>query len=480
MQEFFGSIIASQPYMACIMHKHLMPAKWLKSGLCRAGFCRRNTWAPGFSRLFSEAFRADAGNDPGRRAWVAVFLGSDIQSANSDRLQEGAIPQSRCFAYRGRHCPVNYSYRSKMFHTIDRSGVSVFWEKDRRMLRQSANRNPFRYLVGFDGVLVAAIVLFGLSVGETTKAFTATVVRDVGPLHVEADFPETIGLAEVLEIRITIAGPTDIAIRWPRPAERWSDMKILSSRQEGPDEFQGEKGRLQVLRYFLKLEPPRLGAVPLEEFTFDYAQRPAGDEPPRWNRATISLPPISVVTQSPGSDDPSTLREIPDLPPLSGTNAWRQRWATGFKVAGGVILVVVIVVALWRRGQSQPSSTDGLSPRDSALQGVNRLAVLLPAGDTTEWPHGRTMVGEANELIRGYLEKRYGTPTGVETTPELLADRSLDRLGGEGRDHLRGFLSAADHRRFGGDEPTAAETRDVIDSARLFLEAEEPQAGKKS
>jgi len=80
------------------------------------------------------------------------------------------------------------------------------------------------------------------------------------------------------------------------------------------------------------------------------------------------------------------------------------------------------------------------------------------------------------DLVRSYLEERYGIPVSTRTTPEFLADVNGpdSPLPKEERPFLREFLEAADRVKFAALAPDPELLSAALEKAAALVEATRP------
>jgi len=178
------------------------------------------------------------------------------------------------------------------------------------------------------------------------------------------------------------------------------------------------------------------------------------------------IPGFSAVIPKNVSSGKLTLAgaiEIPKNPPW----VW---------ITGGAVLVLcviaVIVFAVCRRRRPEPTLWERTE------EALRKLRAGLASGGVS--PEQGYI--DLTDLVRGYLEARYGIPASTRTTPEFLADVNgpSSPLPKPERPFLREFLEAADKVKFAALTPDAELLQRAVDSAaRLVRETRpaEPGAG---
>lgn len=276
--------------------------------------------------------------------------------------------------------------------------------------------------------------------------------QSVGPLVLDAVCsPTVVGLADTFEVRITVTGPKRAQSQWPEKLERLADMPVLQVRREGPDEMVGQFGTLSIQRWIARVEPTRLGTVELGSIAFRYRENADGV----WIDGAVALPKVEVVATSPGSDDLSTLRGLPD-PFASQTSALTPTVLRGLGIA---ILAIVAGGVIWDRLRSQRKR----NANADFLLGLAELEAKL--GRTAP----REILHMATDRLRGYLEQSLALPASRQTSHEILEDSRVKvTLSAEAQQVLTEYFSRTDVGRFADGAPQVADAEEALRLARRF------------
>ncbi|WP_294508568.1 hypothetical protein [uncultured Victivallis sp.] len=182
----------------------------------------------------------------------------------------------------------------------------------------------------------------------------------------------------------------------------------------------------------------------------------SGDPP---ERGEIKIPGFTAVLTPPEPGTELELAGAIELPQKSNRIWW---------IAAGAVAAIVVIVLLLLRRRRAPK----LSLPERTLALLAELALESKAGRISP----EEGVAKLTDLIRGYLEERFGIQVSTRTTPEFLAD--FDRDGSElpesERPFLREFLEAADRVKFAALAPEAGLLEQAIESARKLVESTRP------
>jgi hypothetical protein len=159
------------------------------------------------------------------------------------------------------------------------------------------------------------------------------------------------------------------------------------------------------------------------------------------------------------------IRDIRGPKPISGS------WLPAALVALVVAIVVVLsAYALWRR-QRRGAHARVLSLSEIALQRLDEIRSLMKPDSAREFGIA------ASEVIRHYIEKRFGVVATLRTTEEFL--QALLQTSNEALARHRGllaqFLQQCDFVKFAGASLAIGDMESLLQSGRRFvLESGEP------
>jgi hypothetical protein len=270
---------------------------------------------------------------------------------------------------------------------------------------------------------------------------------DVGPLAVQVFLPaEHLSLSDAVEVAVVLSAPEGVEVAWPSPPEAFADAKVLSTNKDGPDKV----GRFLLRRWTLRLEPMKLGVLRLGVATVRYRDANAP-----WSTGEIPLGSTTIVPGPTSSDDVSTLRPSPLLPPEPA-----HHWSKYLIWGGAALFAFVLLAFLWTSLRA-PSPKHGMD-----LDPWSDLEAAVEVGSNDP----RELIRSATDLVRRELEIRFGRPASRQSTPELLSDPALiGRLNADQREALSRFLATADVEKFGRRPPTLDDARQCVRQGKEIL-----------
>lgn len=195
---------------------------------------------------------------------------------------------------------------------------------------------------------------------------------------------------------------------------------------------------------------------------------PLGDGADAPTLATEPIP-VKVASLIGESQNPKDFRDIKgvvDLPqPFDALRA-----ATIAAIALGAALTILWLFFMLRR----TGRLDAMLPADQ--RAMRELADLeakrLPAAGRMH-----EFYVEVTDIVRVYIERRFGLRAPELTTPEFLREaRRASAISDEHQKLLGGFLRGADLVKFGGVQPTVTQCDDALGLARRFVRESAPIA----
>ena len=123
----------------------------------------------------------------------------------------------------------------------------------------------------------------------------------------------------------------------------------------------------------------------------------------------------------------------------------------------------------WQRGRRKPAVP--LMPHELALQRLEALRAQMPALGTTAFAVA------ASNIIRGYIEVRFGVTVTPRTTDEFLADLSASPESALKLHQplLNEFLRRCDYAKFAGASVAQESVEGMYRGAQIFITQTAPQ-----
>ncbi len=267
---------------------------------------------------------------------------------------------------------------------------------------------------------------------------------------------------DVITYRVTVEHDEGLEVEIPEPGAEIAGFRIFDLGSEPPVR---RRGRVRRERWY-KLRADLVGSYVLPPVTVSYrpaAAAEAGDA--GWQEVTTSALFVEVESVLPADGEVADIRGLKPLerPPTAVPWAWLAAAAALLAAAAGLF----VYYRRRPRRQAPPQPPHELAFR--ALAELREMELDDPAAV-------RRFYFRLSEVVRGYLEGRWGLNATDLTSEEILAglDRLHDLPPAE-RPRLRGFLLDTDRVKFADHRPAANEIGDAYERALAFVEATRPQ-----
>ncbi|MBP6573990.1 MAG: hypothetical protein KA230_06060, partial [Flavobacteriales bacterium] len=162
--------------------------------------------------------------------------------------------------------------------------------------------------------------------------------------------------------------------------------------------------------------------------------------------------------------------------PFSLMDWLKENWTW---VAGGVAGIAGVILALVFLLRRKPKTAIAI-PEPLVPLHVRVLSGLDDIEGKRLWQQGlhKQYHSEVTDLLRGYIEERFGAPALEKTTDELLQELKLSSMRHEHREQLGNILRLADFVKFAKLTPAPAENEQLMMAARRFVqETTSPEPG---
>lgn len=179
----------------------------------------------------------------------------------------------------------------------------------------------------------------------------------------------------------------------------------------------------------------------------------------------LETEPLTIVARDSNSTPltPEELRTITALPPVELREPWSRWWWTVPLLALGIALLAARI----RRMRSRPLVTTPIPAHEWARRAIAALIGenLIATGRVQEFYY------RISDIVRGYVERRFGVSAPEMTTEEFLAAAAADgRFGQRNTTELNVFLNACDLVKYARQIPGAVSADAVLRAAGGFVE----------
>ncbi len=288
-------------------------------------------------------------------------------------------------------------------------------------------------------------------VGE--HAFDQTIQDGDLTIRTHAD-KDALTVADRVHLEFTITAPEQFAVELPERPESMGDFTIaqwtFTQRQIGA-------GGESTQTIHARLEPflPGESVIPSLEVV---AVNPAGE------RIVLTTPAIPVTIRSVLAADDAVeitgLKEVAAAPP-------RPAWLLVLWIVVGVVVIAAVVLFIVHFRKARVAEEEQLSPAERALRRLQALLDRNLAGRR----EFRSFYNELSELLRIYIEDRFGVRAPEQTTEEFLRDMNArDVLTSNELTTLREYLRHCDLVKFAAMEPSPAQVDESVGTTQRFIE----------
>lgn len=252
---------------------------------------------------------------------------------------------------------------------------------------------------------------------------------------------------------VEVVAPEGEEIDFPQFEDKLGEFQVVESRRSSPRLV--DDGRVLIKKSY-ELEPFLPG---------DYALPPLKIEHgPAEARAELETEeiPIQVISVLPEEEAEPDIKEIAPPVELPGTPPWVYG-----AIALGVLALAAGAYLLWRRRRkSEEEVVPPVPPHERAYDELEQLLRedLIGKGQV------KFFYLRLSNILRHYIEERFGLHAPESTTEEFLVDlRTGDEFSPDQKALLRRFLEHCDLVKFAKHDPTQTEIDQSVDSCRNFI-----------
>ena len=265
--------------------------------------------------------------------------------------------------------------------------------------------------------------------------------------------PAEVAVGDRVRLAIEVEHDEDASVVWPAP-DALGPFEVLERRIDEP---RAEGGRT-VSRAAFVLAAFELGDLQVPAVEIEVVDA-AGDA------VALETAPAAVTVSSVGLDASGDIRAIKGPLDMPRNLLLLLPWLLG------ATLLAAAAWWLWRRRPGAPESIAApvvpVRPPHAAAYEAFRIleAERLPERGEIKAFHIR-----AADILRAYVEGRYGVDALEMTTAEVMDGLRRREIGGEVRADLRRLLERCDLVKFAKDRPAAERCCDVIPLGRAVVD----------
>ena len=301
--------------------------------------------------------------------------------------------------------------------------------------------------------------------GTDEQGFSQRYVQGQLTLDQRTDKKE-ISIAEQLQLVLEASAPENMEVQFPSYSASLGDFALMDVKSY-PARMTGSGDTIRVIHAATYLLEPYLpGTYSIPEMTVTYRDRNNDAD-----SIQLVTEELQIVIKSLLAQDTGTV-EIKDI---KGPLTLPQNSFLQILLIAIVLLLILFGVAgflFWQKISSNKKTAEvQLPPEEIALQELERLLAenLLARGEVKLF-HLRI-----SDILRQYIENRFGFKAPERTTEEFLTELSVtklqkDLLLGGHKALLADFLRHCDLVKFARHEPTIPESEKTVSICRDFIE----------
>jgi hypothetical protein len=267
---------------------------------------------------------------------------------------------------------------------------------------------------------------------------------------------DRISVADNLTVRVEAVYPETEQVDFPDTLGDEADFRSASTDASSPR--LGEDGKVRIVQTYV-IEPYIAGALKIPPIEVRYRDK-AGLE----GEKTVATPSFEVEVEPVPSAEEETadLRDIHDPLAVPFPTAW--------VVAGALIALAALAFAwYWWKSRHVPPPLPEAPPEAPDVIALRELDALLGQG-LAESGQVKELYGGVSDILRRYIERRFGLHAPERTTEEFLTE--LRRTLGFDPAHralLRDFMEHTDLVKFAEVRPGPVQVGQTIAACRRFI-----------
>ena len=275
-----------------------------------------------------------------------------------------------------------------------------------------------------------------------------------------------ITIAEQLNVVLETSTPENMEVEFPTYSASLGDFTLIDVKKH-PARMAGTGDTVRVIYSVTYLLEPYLpGDYTIPEMTVMFFDRNNGEEFTRLATEEIQIGVKSLL------DKDADSVEIKDI---KGPLSLPENTALQILLVGLVLLLIFMAIGgflYWQKISRDKKPVEiQLRPEEIALQELERLLAedLLSRGEV------KLFHLKISDILRHYIENRFGFRAAERTTEEFLTELSVakshgDSLLGGHKTLLTDFLNHCDLVKFAKHEPSLAESKKTVSLCRKFIE----------
>lgn len=292
-------------------------------------------------------------------------------------------------------------------------------------------------------------------------------VYERGPLKVvmRLDKP-TPTIAERVTLQLEVTASEEYEVTPPKFGEKLEQFGIADFSETQPELV--EEGKTRQSRTYI-LEPFLSGEYLIPAMTYRFKKRDGSED----KEHELQTEELTVKVSSLLAEDAAKL-EIHEIAPPVELAKPAPGWLWPLVAGIGAVAVAVVIMILLARRKSKEAVVARIPPHEVAFAELERLV----AENLPEKGELKTFYQRVSDILRHYIENRFGLRAPERTTEEFLNElKSGEALDANHKSLLGGFLKHCDLVKFAELQPTHDDIQSTFDSCKNFiLETKESMA----
>lgn len=309
--------------------------------------------------------------------------------------------------------------------------------------------------------VTVSLTACGDAASERSAGDAAAVGDERPPVEVRAAVDRAVATTgDLITYRVTVDRDPAYEVELPEPGAEIAGFRIVDLGAEEPRELRGRS----IEERWYRLRADLVGSYVLPPVRIAF--RPSGDDAAE--PEVLETSPIFVEVESVLAASGEPAEDIRGLKPLRSIDR-RLAWLP-FALGALVLALAAVGVILWRRRPRR--SPPAVPPHELAFESLRQLR----REDLSTAEAVRRFHFSLSEIVRSYVEGRYGLNATDLTTEEILGRlNELAGLEAEPAVTLRRFLEATDRVKFADHLASEPEIAAAYEGALTFVEGTLPR-----
>jgi hypothetical protein len=266
-------------------------------------------------------------------------------------------------------------------------------------------------------------------------------------------------IAERIHLSLEVTADENYEVQLPRFGEKLEQFGIVDFSTTQPELV--EDNRTRQSRSYV-LEPFLSGDYTIPPMTIQFQEKDAAEE----EMHEIETEELKIQVNSLLPEDVADLKIHEITPPVELPRA-RSKWMWPVTVAVALVLAAAAGFILWiRRRKGSLAAVPKVPAHEIAFRNLEELV----GENLPEKGEFKRFYQRISDILRHYIENRFGLHAPEQTTEEFLATLGTDdTLSPDQKNLLKEFLKHCDLVKFAEHQPTLDDVQRTFDSCKTFI-----------